>query len=385
VGAGLVVLVGFTACAVASVSVWLVPAYLALMVLIFVTPRGRHPWARASKARAESIAAGSADLGRRLRVDCTDAVHQHHPTAGPDSGSAVNESTEPSGSSSESAGSETVKPRRGRVRARKAARTAVEPMPDSPSVTWIQVGPGKFVRAEGSISAVDQAQTEEVAVGDGPATDAPVHAPPTAPAESLAAQDPPNPLATIPSDVGMVVGSDDSASGSVTEEYGIAPTAFSPAPGARSSVEGVAHDVSGVVASPEPDSVSMAGLGGKMPRHDLDQGRFWLHWWTSRGQADWVSPGIANARPGLDRASSRRNVKPGPKAWTLVRPCFTPDARRQQAARRAFGRIAHVERALRPRSPPYRPAFRKGPALPADACHRVARGGVRPVEPARLG
>src|SRR5580692_2138776 len=41
VGLGLVALVILTSSAVASVSVWWVPAYLALMVLIFVTPQ-RH-------------------------------------------------------------------------------------------------------------------------------------------------------------------------------------------------------------------------------------------------------------------------------------------------------------------------------------------------------
>ena len=40
---GLIALVGLTTWAVASVSLWWVPAYLALMVLIFVTPRGQHP------------------------------------------------------------------------------------------------------------------------------------------------------------------------------------------------------------------------------------------------------------------------------------------------------------------------------------------------------
>jgi len=385
VGAGLVVLVGFTASAVASVSVWWVPAYLALMVLIFVTPRERRPWARVSKASVESIAAGTGDLSRGLQVDCTDGMNQHHPAAEPDSGSAVNELTEPSGSSPESAGSVTIKPRRGQVRTRKAARTAVEPMPDSPPVTWIRVGPGKFVRVEGSIPAVDQAQTDKVAVGTSPATDVPVHAPAPAPAEALVVQDPPSPLAAISGDMGVVVGSDDSVLGSVTEEYGIAPTAFGPAPGVTSLVEGLAHDVSGVDASPEPDPGFMAGLGGKMPRHDLNQGRFWSHRRTCKGRADWVSPGIANARLGWNQASWRRKVQPGPKTRTLVRARFAPDARQRQAARRAFGRIAHVKRTLRPRSPPYRLGFHEGPALPAGTCRGVARGGVRPVEPARCG
>ncbi|HKI19139.1 MAG TPA: hypothetical protein VKA15_14730 [Isosphaeraceae bacterium] len=343
---------GWTAWAVASVSVWWVPAYLALMVLIFITPRGQRPWASATEASVESVGAGSADLGWGLRVDRADGVDQHHPDAEPDSRPAANELTELSGSSPDSARSSTAMPRRGRVRARKAARTAAEPMPDSPPVTWIQVGPGKFVRVEGSIPAVDQTLTEAVTVGASPVADALVHAPPTstAPAAAQAAQDPPDPLAMIPGDVGMVVGPDDCVLGSVTEEYGIAPSAFSPAPLATSSVEGLAHDVSGVVASPEANPGSVVNLGRKMPRCGVDSGRFWSYRRASRGQADWDSFGIANAMRGLDRASSRRNVQPGPKPRTLV--WFVLNERQQQAARRAFGRISHVERALRPRSPP---------------------------------
>ncbi|MFI5454609.1 MAG: hypothetical protein ACHRXM_04080 [Isosphaerales bacterium] len=354
-GVGLVALVGLTAWAVASVSVWWVPAYLALMVLIFVTPRGQRPWAMATEASVDSVGAGSADLGRGLRMECADGVDQHHPDAEPDSGSAAIESTDRSGSSPDSAVSSIAMPRRGRVRARKAARTAAEPMPDSPPVTWIQVGPGKFVRIEGSIPAVDQTPTEAVAVGTSPVADVPIPAPPTStvPAAALAAQDPQDPQVTIPGDVGMVVVPDDCVLGSVTEEHGIAPSAFSPAPLATSSVEGLAHDVSGAVASPEPDPNSMTNLGRKTPRCGADSGRFRSHWRTSRGRADWVSLSVANAMRGLDRASSRRNVQPSPKPRTLVWALFVPNARRQQAARRAFGRIAHVERALRPRSPPH--------------------------------
>ena len=75
VRAGLVALVGLTAWAVASVSVWWVLAYLAALVSIFITPRGRRPWAMASEARAES---GGAGLGQGMRVDCMDRVDQHH-------------------------------------------------------------------------------------------------------------------------------------------------------------------------------------------------------------------------------------------------------------------------------------------------------------------
>jgi len=385
VGAGLVALVGLTAWAVASVSVWWVPAYLALMVLIFVTPRGRRPLSTSSQASAESVSAVGSELWRDLRADGTDGVDQLPHLTELDSGSAANEPTEPSDSSLESVGFSTPRARRGRVRARKAARTAAQPMPDPPPVIWIQIGPGKFVRVESSIQAVDQVPVEKVTVGASPATDLPIHLPSmsTVSAEALAAQDPPNPLATMAGDVGMVIVSDDCVAGSVTKEYGIAPSAFSPAPLVTSSVEGLAHDASGVIANPEADPSSIANLGGPMLWRGVGPGPFWSYRRLSRWRAHRVSPIIGHAIPGLDRVSSRRDAPPSPNPRTSVRAWFAPNARRQQAAHRAFGRIAHVERALRPRSPPYLPGLCGGPALPAGARRRVTHQGIRPVEPAR--
>ena len=341
VGAGLVALVGLTAWVVASVSVWSVLVYLALMVLIFVTPPGRRPRATASEVIAESHGAG---LSRGVRVDCVDGVDQHHSVAEPVSGSVTTELTEPPGSSPDSVGSSTAKPRQGRIRARKVTRTAAGPVPDTVRVAWIQVGPGKFVRVEGGIQAFDQVQTEEVAAG--PAVATPVYAPltSTAPAEVLAAQDLPTPQETISGDEGMVTVSGDSVLGSVTEGIGIAPSAFSPSPPITVLVKGLVHDVSGVGADPEADPGSMAKLGGQMPGRGAEPGRFWSAWRTSRGRRGLLWSGLASTTLRRNRASSRREVRHGLQRRRLLWARFTPNARRQQAAIRAFGRVAHVER-----------------------------------------
>jgi hypothetical protein len=314
-GAGLAVLAGLTAWAVASVSVWLVPAYLALMVLIFVTPRRRRLSELPAKL-GEAPVGVATDFGQGLRVDRAVEVDGHHPAAGPELDSATDEATETSGSGPDPAGSSTAKLRRGRVRARKGAKTTTEPVPDSSPITWIRVGPGKFVRADTDIHAVDAVPTEEAAAEANPAVGAPaptLHAASQVQTEADSATDnsvPMTPLSTAPQtapaerhppslpettsgEVGTVLASNRWVSGPATEEHGIAPSAFGP-------------------------------------------------------------PLLATSSVGAGEASARRNVRTGPKRRLSAGFSFAPDLPLQQAARRAFGRIAHVQRTLRPRSPPGR-------------------------------
>ena len=280
-------------------------------------------------------------------------------------------------------GSGSAQPRRGRVRARKAARTSAEPLPDFPRVAWIQVEPSRFVRVEGGIQAIDQAQTKETAVGASPETDTPVDVPARAPTTTLTGQASHYPLVMLSSDVGIVRACDNCVLGSVTEEYGIAPSAFGPAPLASSSVEDQAQDVSGVFASPEANSGSIANLGCKIPQGGADAEPFWLYRWRSSGRTGQVVPSMASAMAGLVRASAQRNIQAGPKRRTLTRDWFASNARRQQASRRAFGRTAHVECALRPRSPPYHTGFKcgagsAGSGLPRSRSWRYSAGGLSP-------
>jgi hypothetical protein len=315
VGVGLVVLVGLTTWAVASVSVWMAPAYLALMVLIFVTPLARRPSKSAPEPGAEPICVGDTDIGQSPRGDRAEGAADNRPAAEPDSALAADPAaTEPLSSIPDSAGSAGAKPKRGRARARKAVKPAAEPAMDSSAVTWIRVGPGKFVWADSTAQAVDPTQVDEVAAAEA------VRPTATPTAEALAEQGPVDLSETTPGDAGTIVGSDDPIVGSVTEEYGITPSAFGADPRVASA------------ADPAP----------------LAKRR------TSTGRTGRVSRGFAIAISGADGAPSRRLVRTPPRPRTSVWSPFAPNARLQQATRRAFGRIPHVHRALRPRSPPYR-------------------------------
>ena len=389
-GAGLVVLVGLTTWAVASVSVWMAPAYLALMVLIFVTPLGRRPSKSAPEPGLEPIRVGDTESGQSLRADRAAGADDNRPAAELDSSLASDDvATDPSSSVPDSTGSAGAKPKRGRGRVRKAAKTAVEPAPDSSPITWIRVGPGKFIRADAAIQAIDptevaavaaeavpathtadavpaisisddQAQVEGIAAeGVGPATDDP-HSPaaPTAseaaPAVSPAGQDPLEPSAMTPGDLGMTVRSDDPVVGSVTEEYGITPSAFGQASRVSSAAEGLGLDGSGAAGEAEADLMSVVDPDVETTGRGDEPGRLWSQRRIPTGRTGRISRGVAGAISGADRASSRRLVRTPPRPRTSVWYPFAPNARLQQATRRAFGRIPHVQRALRPRSPPRR-------------------------------
>ncbi len=160
-GAALAVLVGLTTCAVASVSILLVPAYLALMVVIFVAPRGRGRSERDKQQVTRSSHTGDAELDQNARADQSEAVYQHHvaaPETDPDLGEWTADSA---GLDLGAANSEAVRPRRGRVRGRKPARIGGEPALDSGAVTWIRIGPGKFVRADAHSQVADHVSASE--------------------------------------------------------------------------------------------------------------------------------------------------------------------------------------------------------------------------------
>jgi hypothetical protein len=373
-----------TAWALASISVWWVPAYLALMVFIFVTPRARRPGTKPPKATPESANDGGSDFGQGLRADPGGGVGPHPHTVEPGSVTAASASIEPSGSNLDSLGLSPSRPRRDRVRPRRTARSASEPLTGSPAVSWIQVGPGKFVRVEAGIQALEHVQPDEVAVVASAETDVPDQLPPnsTIIADVPAAQEPLNAVETIAGDVGPVLGSDDGDPDAVTEEYGIAPSAFSPDPPFPSSVEALRPDSSEVIAKPETDTGSTAEFGGILPPGAGGAEPFSSYPRMFRGRVAWTSPRIAHAIAGLDQASTRHDARPGAKPRTSVRGWLTRNTCRQQAARRAFGRIAHVERAWRPRSPPHLPGLCGRPVLPAGARSTVTERGFRPVESA---
>ena len=84
--------VGLTTLAVAWVSVWWVPAYLALMVCIFVIPHGHGEPGHASVSHGGSTVGSLVDLGQGLRVDHANEVVGNHLASGSISGPTTSES-----------------------------------------------------------------------------------------------------------------------------------------------------------------------------------------------------------------------------------------------------------------------------------------------------
>jgi len=351
---GLTVLVVSTAWAIASVSVWWVPGYLVLLATIFVTPRVRSSSSSASDSSAVSDGIGTADFGPGLRVDRADGAEQYRPVTRSDADLITTESAELSDPDVDPTGAGVAKPRRTRIRARKVPKPATEPVVDSLPVAWIQVGPGKFVRSEGGTTAADSAQTEEAAPRDIPATEIPtaLALAVAAHSEPLAVQEPLELLETSPCEVGPVLVSADHALVSVTEEYGIAPSAFSLIPGPSSANESLDCDLSDRIDQPEIKTTVPASPAGQLLPSSEDEGRLWLQPGTSRLWVSRVQRGISHVVPRVDRTSCRREIRTGRNPRTLVKSWFAPNTPRQHAACRAFGRMAHVQRTLQPRSPP---------------------------------
>jgi len=136
---GLVALTAVTSWVVARVSVWLVPIYMSAMVLIFATPRTNRPKAEATVPEGPATApdAGDQPTPDRDASGPSAAPAEVEPAAGVEGVAAV-----------------SPKPRKRRAKGKRltkaaaAAAAAAEADPSAGQVTWIRVGPGKFVRAD---------------------------------------------------------------------------------------------------------------------------------------------------------------------------------------------------------------------------------------------
>ena len=132
----LALLTAGTSWAVASwVSVWLVPPYLILMALLLLPSMGRPQGEPAVEAEEPSDSPGRARPGGK----------SDDPDLDPDASASAGASGDGSGADPST---DPPKGRRGKGRARKA-----KPLPELREATWVQVGPGKFVRVEVSESS----------------------------------------------------------------------------------------------------------------------------------------------------------------------------------------------------------------------------------------
>ena len=146
----LVVLMVLTSLAVASVSVWLVLPYFALMALILFTPAGRGE----REVGCASGVGGRVRRRRRIRRSSglwpgskmsLSTVNGASRRPRPSLWSSLPRRLLPTPSL------RAVKTKRGKGRMRKAKAVAESP---GATATWIQIGPGKFVRVENPGSPV---------------------------------------------------------------------------------------------------------------------------------------------------------------------------------------------------------------------------------------
>jgi hypothetical protein len=354
IGAILFVLVASTTLAIASVSFWWVPVYLVLLVLIFLTPPRWQPSSSASVSDAESDTVEIAGLAPGLRVDTADGPDEIRSVSQFDSDSANVDVTVALDSNPDVITGGAAK-RRGRVRARKVTNPASGPVKNSLPVAWIQVGPGKFVRAEGGIQTADIAQTEEIDARVLPATVPPAETTSAAPAQT----EPPaelnsftSPGASPPGEVGPISVSNDGVSGPVIEEHGIAPSAFNLTPLFESSVEASDQDLPGQVDQPEvttagpaePGTSSLPGSADlRIPLCQPGVARKWVR---------RIQRGIVRTGPRVNRVSGRGITPNSPNPRLPFGSSCALNVARHDAASRAFGRVLHVQRIIRTRSPP---------------------------------
>jgi len=303
---GFFVLVVLTTWMIASVSTWWAPLYLLLVVTIFVVPRRRERSSGGSTADPVDEFVDVAGSERSLRVDRGDGADQICHLTLSDAGASIGEPAESSDGNPDLTTGRPSKSRRNRVRARKAAKPAAEPVVDAGPVLWVQTAPGKFVRVDADTQAADSAK-------------------------------------------------DDCTAGSVTEEYGIAPSIFSLASESSAEVEGSEQDVAGGIETPAVETVDRLDVDCQLPRsaecgssvQRAIRPRMW---------------GIQNLR-GLVcavRYSGRGSRRPTLTHRAATGFRHTPNIPRRAVARRAPGRTPYVVTARRTRSPPTHLYGRRG-------------------------
>jgi len=354
IGTGLFVVVVSTTWAIASVSLWWVPVYLVLIVLIFVMPPRWRTSSFKSESGEESDSVGIVKLDAALEIDCGDGLDDQSDSQ------FVSEPTnvDPAAlnGSYPNLNMAGATRRRGRGRARKVTNPALEPVTNSLPVVWIQVGPGKFIRVEGSGQTADVASAREATTQDLPVTATPTETTPAVQAQAA----PPTELKKYPStgvfpaEIETISISNASVSTSVSEEYGIAPSAFGLAKTLDSPATASDHELSRhidqldvMITNPAESSDapvassadSISPFGQPRPARR----------WVKRKQR-----GIDRLVPRVDRLSLRRVTPASPSHRLLLGRSCPQNESRRDAACRAFGRIVHAQRTLRIRSPPRR-------------------------------
>jgi len=303
--AGLIALVVSTIWAIALRSAWWIPVYLVLLVSIFKLPRRRQSPASASNSGDELDAAGLAAFERGSRTDCADGTDEIYSIGQSDVELLSGETADSLGSDPDLPAIGATKPRRNRARVRKASKPTDSAASESAQAVWIRTGPGKFVRASSGVSAADSTQSA-------------------------------------------------STSEPVTEEHGNAPSAFSLTLESLAPVEGSESDL--------PDTETRATVESDVREETADdqsvvdanpRPRVWRTR-VSRSSLAQELRGAIRVAPQPSLLSRRHLSRMSSDARTRVGGLFTRNVTRRAAARRAFGRMPHVQRTSRTRSPPAR-------------------------------
>ena len=388
----LAALMGLTSWVVASISTWLVPVYVTAMVLIFVIPQAPH---LGEPEPAGEPAGVSADRASEATNPASSGADSPGTT-----NLEVDGSPAASATGAKPAGSPTPKRRRTRGQGRKPVKPGPEPAVTTSPAAWIRIGPGKFVRAdsqdqgyasapvphapseaaEASIEAksaspdlVEETNPNAVSTAvdvpnradlneSGPS---PEHETPSEEPAAIADPEPGSSVVALmlKADVGRqesdstaapatIAIDEDSSVDSivaepVTEEYGIAPSAFGPSL-LEASLEEEDHEQGWTDL---PDST---GTGTKTPVDAGNGNGNRCNWMRLKLQSGVQT--VSGCLPRLEK--SRRlqnvNVRSGERRQGFAELGRAANCSARAMVRRNFGRSSRAHRGYQPRSPPAR-------------------------------
>ena len=379
-GIGLASLVFLTAYIIASFSIGWVPVYLVVVVVILCAPRTKVPSVVKSKSAVKS--ADPVDKSILPDIEAAQLAEDTCSFLIAASLDGLRDIARPSDSGEgwlKSADSDFPKACRARNRVRKLARTGNKPAMLPISVTWICVGPGKFLRADTntavinldqstrSVESVRASCSREIEVGL-PEND-PIAVERTAlNLDSMIARSiPMGPAVVLPATPAIEQDATDrmravrpheatnamfaDAGKSQTGVHGIAPSATREILDIHPSVRQLNPGDTGVLGRVFTDlrcSTDAAAANG-------DQTAFRAP--SRAGQASTVRPArirswaglvMPNALPGPSRSAQRAS----PTTRTTASLSPIANVRVGQAKRHAFGTVSHVYRTACSRSPP---------------------------------
>lgn len=353
---GLVALTALTSWVVARISIWLVPVYMSAMALIFAAPRTTRPKVAASPSEGPA----------------TDPAEGDEPTAADDSQGPSSIAAESPTDVSDAPGEPAPRPRKRRARARRSAKGAsAEAIAAAAQVTWVRVGPGKFVRAdvqdpgaEGppSTESVPDATVGPDAGVEPDANGEEVHPDPRTPEdETTAAQEAPEEPVSFELPTPVEV------SEAIAEEHGNAPSTLGEGQEAAHLPEGPDHDdpepvpVARPSPAPEPVVEAEPVAAPVAPSASIPD----LPTTATRGPGS--SRPVALLKPPTAETPRLRPVGPvvDPGRLRNVRRGDAPhrlsarngrgvDVRLRQRTGAIRSRLIRVERDYQPRSPPAR-------------------------------